>query len=430
MKADVLLGLQWGDEGKGKIVDVLTPKYGVIARFQGGPNAGHTIIFDGKKHVLHTIPSGIFRDGILNVVGNGVVVDPIIFKNEIEGLLESGVSPFDSLVISRKAHLIMPTHGLLDAASVTAKGKLKIGSTLKGIGPAYMDKTGRNGLRIGDIESTHFLERYSLLRDKHVHMLGQFQDFEYDLSKRESDWLEAIEYLKKFKFIDSEHLLNKELKEGRGILAEGAQGTMLDIDFGTYPFVTSSNTITAGACTGLGIPPNKIGEVFGIFKAYCTRVGSGPFPTELFEETGEKLRAAGSEFGATTGRPRRCGWLDLPQLKYAVMVNGVTQLCMMKADVLGEFDKIEVCTHYMHKGEKIDYLPYGISLDEVQPVYKTFECWPGDLTGLRDVADIPASLNAYVKMIENETGVPISILSVGPDRAQTLIMKSDLRNDS
>ena len=430
MKADVLLGLQWGDEGKGKIVDVLTPKYGVIARFQGGPNAGHTIIFDGKKHVLHTIPSGIFRDGILNVVGNGVVVDPIIFKNEIEGLLESGVSPFDSLVISRKAHLIMPTHGLLDAASEMAKGKLKIGSTLKGIGPAYMDKTGRNGLRIGDIESTHFLERYSLLRDKHVHMLGQFQDFEYDLSKRESDWLEAIEYLKKFKFIDSEHLLNKELKEGRGILAEGAQGTMLDIDFGTYPFVTSSNTITAGACTGLGIPPNKIGEVFGIFKAYCTRVGSGPFPTELFEETGEKLRAAGSEFGATTGRPRRCGWLDLPQLKYAVMVNGVTQLCMMKADVLGEFDKIEVCTHYMHKGEEIDYLPYGISLDEVQPVYKTFECWPGDLTGLRDVADIPASLNAYVKMIENETGVPISILSVGPDRAQTLIMKSDLRNDS
>lgn len=430
MKADVLLGLQWGDEGKGKIVDVLTPKYGVIARFQGGPNAGHTIIFDGKKHVLHTIPSGIFRDDILNVVGNGVVVDPVIFKKEIEGLLESGVSPFDSLVISRKAHLIMPTHGLLDAASEMAKGKLKIGSTLKGIGPAYMDKTGRNGLRIGDIESTHFLERYTLLRDKHVHMLVQFKDYKYDLSKAESDWLEAIEYLKKFKFIDSEHILNKELKEGRGILAEGAQGTMLDIDFGTYPFVTSSNTITAGACTGLGIPPNKIGEVFGIFKAYCTRVGSGPFPTELLEETGEKLRAAGFEFGATTGRPRRCGWLDLPQLKYAVMVNGVTQLCMMKADVLGEFDEIEVCTHYMHKGEKIDYLPYDIRPDEVQPIYKTFECWPGDLTGLRDVADIPASLNAYVKMIEDETGVPISILSVGPDREQTLILKSDLRNDT
>ncbi|MEZ7836920.1 MAG: adenylosuccinate synthase [Flavobacteriales bacterium] len=430
MKADVLLGLQWGDEGKGKIVDVLTPKYGVIARFQGGPNAGHTIIFDGKKHVLHTIPSGIFREDILNVVGNGVVVDPVIFKKEIEGLLESGVSPFDSLVISRKAHLIMPTHGLLDAASEMAKGKLKIGSTLKGIGPAYMDKTGRNGLRIGDIESTHFLERYTLLRDKHVHMLVQFKDYKYDLSKAESDWLEAIEYLKKFKFIDSEHILNKELKEGRGILAEGAQGTMLDIDFGTYPFVTSSNTITAGACTGLGIPPNKIGEVFGIFKAYCTRVGSGPFPTELLEETGEKLRAAGFEFGATTGRPRRCGWLDLPQLKYAVMVNGVTQLCMMKADVLGEFDEIEVCTHYMHKGEKIDYLPYDIRPDEVQPIYKTFECWPGDLTGLRDVADIPASLNAYIKMIEDETGVPISILSVGPDREQTLILKSDLRNDT
>lgn len=430
MKADVLLGLQWGDEGKGKIVDVLTPKYGVIARFQGGPNAGHTIIFDGKKHVLHTIPSGIFRDDILNVVGNGVVVDPVIFKKEIEGLLESGVSPFDSLVISRKAHLIMPTHGLLDAASEMAKGKLKIGSTLKGIGPAYMDKTGRNGLRIGDIESTHFLERYTLLRDKHVHMLVQFKDYKYDLSKAESDWLEAIEYLKKFKFIDSEHILNKELKEGRGILAEGAQGTMLDLDFGTYPFVTSSNTITAGACTGLGIPPNKIGEVFGIFKAYCTRVGSGPFPTELLEETGEKLRAAGFEFGATTGRPRRCGWLDLPQLKYAVMVNGVTQLCMMKADVLGEFDEIEVCTHYMHKGEKIDYLPYDIRPDEVQPIYKTFECWPGDLTGLRDVADIPASLNAYIKMIEDETGVPISILSVGPDREQTLILKSDLRNDT
>ena len=426
MKADVLLGLQWGDEGKGKIVDVLTPKYGVIARFQGGPNAGHTIIFDGKKHVLHTIPSGIFRDDILNVVGNGVVVDPVIFKHEIEGLLESGVSPLDSLVISRKAHLIMPTHGHLDAASEMSKGKLKIGSTLKGIGPAYMDKTGRNGLRIGDVESTRFLEKYTLLRDKHVHMLAQFKDYKYDLSELESEWLEAVEYLRKFKFIDSEHILNNELKEGRGILAEGAQGTMLDIDFGTYPFVTSSNTITAGACTGLGIAPNKIGEVFGIFKAYCTRVGSGPFPTELHEEIGEKLRVAGCEFGATTGRPRRCGWLDLPQLKYAIMVNGVTQLCMMKADVLGEFDKIEVCTHYMHKGKKIDYLPYGINPEEVQPVYKTFDCWPGDLTGLRDVADIPATLNAYVKMIEDETGVPISILSVGPDREQTLLLKSNL----
>lgn len=427
MKADVLLGLQWGDEGKGKIVDVLTPKYGVIARFQGGPNAGHTLIFDGQKHVLHTIPSGIFRKNILNVVGNGVVVDPIIFQKEIEGLLKSGVDPFTSLVISRKAHLITPTHGHLDAASEQAKGKAKIGSTLKGIGPAYMDKTGRNGLRIGDIENPNFKNMYNTLREKHIHMLEQYPEYEYDLSKFESKWLSSIEFLKKFKFIDSEHLLSKSLSDGHGILAEGAQGTMLDIDFGTYPFVTSSNTITAGACTGLGLPPNKIGEVFGIFKAYCTRVGSGPFPTELLEETGDKLRAAGAEFGATTGRPRRCGWLDLPQLKYAVMVNGVTQLCMMKADVLGEFDEIKVCTHYMYKGEKIDYLPYGIEPNEVQPVYKTFECWPGDLTGLREIENTPPALLDYVKMIEKETGVPISILSVGPDREQTLILNDDLK---
>ena len=426
MKADVLLGLQWGDEGKGKIVDVLTPNYNVIARFQGGPNAGHTLIFDGKKHVLHTIPSGIFRKDTLNVVGNGVVIDPVIFKREIEALNERGVDPVNTLLLSRKAHLIMPTHGLLDAASEQAKGKLKIGSTLKGIGPTYMDKTGRNGLRVGDLESSHFEERYEALKAKHLRMLGQYTEFTFDLSERESDWLEAVQYLKRFKFIDSEHVLNDALNEGKGILAEGAQGTMLDIDFGTYPFVTSSNTITAGACTGLGIAPNKIGEVFGIFKAYCTRVGSGPFPTELLEETGEKLRAAGSEFGATTGRPRRCGWLDLPQLKYAVMVNGVTQLCMMKADVLGEFDEIEVCTHYMHNGEKIDYLPYGIQPDEVRPVYKTFEGWPGDLTGLRDPANIPASLNAYVDMIEKEVGVKISILSIGPDREQTLLLNSNL----
>ena len=426
MKADVLLGLQWGDEGKGKIVDVLTPKYNVIARFQGGPNAGHTLNFDGKKHVLHTIPSGIFREDTLNVVGNGVVIDPVIFKREIDALVERGIDPTKSLVISRKAHLIMPTHGLLDAASEQAKGKAKIGSTLKGIGPTYMDKTGRNGLRVGDLESPHFKERYNALREKHIRMLKQYPEYEYDLSQYEGAWLDAVENLKNFKLIDSEHVLNNALKDGQGILAEGAQGTMLDIDFGTYPFVTSSNTITAGACTGMGVPPNKIGEVFGIFKAYCTRVGSGPFPTELQEETGEKLREAGMEFGATTGRPRRCGWLDLPQLKYAVMVNGVTQLCMMKADVLGEFDEIQVCTHYMHNGEKIDYLPYGINPDEVQPVYETFEGWPGDLTGLRNVADIPASLIAYVKMIEEEVGVKVSILSVGPDREQTLILNSDL----
>lgn len=426
MKADVLLGLQWGDEGKGKIVDVLTPKYNVIARFQGGPNAGHTLIFDGKKHVLHTIPSGIFREDTLNVVGNGVVIDPVIFKREIDALVERDIDPTKSLVISRKAHLIMPTHGLLDAASEQSKGKAKIGSTLKGIGPTYMDKTGRNGLRVGDLESPHFKERYNALREKHIRMLKQYPEYEYDLSQYEGAWLDAVENFKNFKLIDSEHVLNNALKDGQGILAEGAQGTMLDIDFGTYPFVTSSNTITAGACTGMGVPPNKIGEVFGIFKAYCTRVGSGPFPTELLEETGEKLREAGMEFGATTGRPRRCGWLDLPQLKYAVMVNGVTQLCMMKADVLGEFDEIQVCTHYMHNGEKIDYLPYGINPDEVQPVYETFEGWPGDLTGLRNVADIPASLLAYVKMIEEEVGVEVSILSVGPDREQTLILNSDL----
>ncbi len=426
MKADVLLGLQWGDEGKGKIVDVLTPKYNVIARFQGGPNAGHTLIFDGKKHVLHTIPSGIFREDTLNVVGNGVVIDPVIFKREIDALVERGVDSTKSLVISRKAHLIMPTHGLLDAASEQAKGKAKIGSTLKGIGPTYMDKTGRNGLRVGDLESPHFKEKYNALREKHIRILKQYPEYEFDLSQHEGAWLNAIENLKNFKFIDSEHVLNNALKNSQGILAEGAQGTMLDIDFGTYPFVTSSNTITAGACTGMGIPPNKIGEVFGIFKAYCTRVGAGPFPTELLEETGEKLREAGMEFGATTGRPRRCGWLDLPQLKYAIMVNGVTQLCMMKADVLGEFDEIQVCTHYIHNGEKIDYLPYGINPDEVQPVYETFEGWPGDLTGLRNVADIPASLLAYVKMIEEEVGVKISILSVGPDREQTLIFNVDL----
>ena len=426
MKADVLLGLQWGDEGKGKIVDVLTPKYNVIARFQGGPNAGHTLIFDGKKHVLHTIPSGIFREDTLNVVGNGVVIDPVIFNREIDALLERGLDPKKSLVISRKAHLIMPTHGLLDAASEQAKGKAKIGSTLKGIGPTYMDKTGRNGLRLGDIESTHFKERYEALKTKHIRMLKQYPEFSYDLSQYEGDWLNAVENLKDFKLIDSEHVLNGALNKGQAILAEGAQGTMLDIDFGTYPYVTSSNTITAGACTGMGVPPNKIGEVFGIFKAYCTRVGSGPFPTELKDETGEKLRSAGMEFGATTGRPRRCGWLDIPQLKYAVMVNGVTQLCMMKADVLGEFDEVKVCTHYMHNGKKIDYLPYGINPDEVQPIYKTYEGWQGDLTGLRRKENIPASLNAYVEMIEDEVGVKVSILSVGPDREQTLLLNSDL----
>ncbi len=421
MKVDVLLGLQWGDEGKGKIVDVLTPEYDVIARFQGGPNAGHTLEFDGIKHVLHTIPSGVFRPDTLNVVGNGVVIDPIIFKKEIDALVDLGVDVAGCLAISRKAHLILPTHRLLDAASEAAKGKAKIGSTLKGIGPTYMDKTGRNGLRVGDIESPHFESRYHTLRDKHVAMLGQFDGFEFRVD--DAEWLEAVAFLRTLKLIDSEHDMNRALQAGQRILAEGAQGTMLDIDFGTYPFVTSSNTISAGACTGLGIAPNRVGEVFGIFKAYCTRVGSGPFPTELQDELGERMRAEGHEFGATTGRPRRCGWLDLPQLRYAVDVNGATQLCMMKADVLGCFDEIEVCTHYMHHGEKIDHLPFGINPDEVEPVYTTLPGWPGDLTGIRTLGEVPQTLLDYVSLIEEAVGVPVTVLSVGPDRAQTLELK-------
>ena len=421
MKVDVLLGLQWGDEGKGKIVDVLTPDYDVIARFQGGPNAGHTLEFDGIKHVLHTIPSGVFRPDTLNVVGNGVVIDPIIFKKEIDALVALGVDVAASLAISRKAHLILPTHRLLDAASEAAKGKAKIGSTLKGIGPTYMDKTGRNGLRVGDVESIHFDERYRALRDKHVRMLAQFDGFTYDLD--DAEWLDAVAFLRTLKLIDSEHDMNAALKSGKRILAEGAQGTMLDIDFGTYPFVTSSNTISAGACTGLGIAPNRVGDVIGIFKAYCTRVGSGPFPTELHDEVGEKLRAEGHEFGATTGRPRRCGWLDLPQLRYAIDVNGATQLCIMKADVLGCFDDIQVCTHYMHRGEQIDHLPFGINPDEVEPVYTTLPGWPGDLTGIRSLDEVPQSLLDYVAFIEDAVGVPVTVLSVGPDREQTLTLK-------
>ena len=421
MKVDVLLGLQWGDEGKGKIVDVLTPDYDVIARFQGGPNAGHTLEFDGIKHVLHTIPSGVFRPDTLNVVGNGVVIDPIIFKKEIDALVALGVDVAASLAISRKAHLILPTHRLLDAASEAAKGKAKIGSTLKGIGPTYMDKTGRNGLRVGDVESIHFDERYRALRDKHVGMLAQFDGFTYDLD--DTEWLDAVAFLRTLKLIDSEHKMNAALKAGKRILAEGAQGTMLDIDFGTYPFVTSSNTISAGACTGLGIAPNRVGDVIGIFKAYCTRVGSGPFPTELHDEVGEKLRAEGHEFGATTGRPRRCGWLDLPQLRYAIDVNGATQLCMMKADVLGCFDDIQVCTHYMHRSEQIDHLPFGINPDEVEPVYTTLPGWPGDLTGIRSLDEVPQTLLDYVAFIEDAVGVPVTVLSVGPDREQTLTLK-------
>ncbi|HLU85601.1 MAG TPA: adenylosuccinate synthase [Vicingaceae bacterium] len=419
MKVDVLLGLQWGDEGKGKIVDVLTPKYDVIARFQGGPNAGHTLEFDGIKHVLHTIPSGIFHQGVNNVVGNGVVIDPVVLKKEIDALIKMGVNINEQLLISKKAHLILPTHRLLDAASEASKGKEKIGSTLKGIGPTYMDKTGRNGLRVGDIFEPDFKEKYNKLVAKHKELL-KFYEYEYDLTPMENDFYQGIETIKQLTVIDSEHFLNKKINENATILAEGAQGTLLDIDFGSYPFVTSSNTTTAGTCTGLGIAPNKIGEVYGIFKAYCTRVGSGPFPTELFDETGEAIRKAGNEFGATTGRPRRCGWIDLPALKYAIMINGVTQLIMMKADVLSDFDDIYVCTHYQMDGETIDYMPYDIVSKDITPIYKKVKGWKKDLTKLSSMNDVPQELTDYIEYLEQELNVPITIVSVGPDRTQTI----------
>jgi adenylosuccinate synthase len=419
MAVDVLLGLQWGDEGKGKIVDVLTSNYDIIARFQGGPNAGHTLEFDGIKHVLHTIPSGIFHPTALNVIGNGVVIDPVIFEKELEGLEKLNVNFDGKLLISRKAHLILPSHKLLDAASEHAKGKAKIGSTLKGIGPTYMDKTGRNGLRVGDIELPDFKERYDSLVAKHIQLLKQY-DFEYDLENLEGDWFKSIERLTKLEFIDSEHYLELARKAGKKVLAEGAQGSLLDIDFGTYPFVTSSNTVSAGACTGLGIAPNRIGDVFGIFKAYLTRVGSGPFPTELLDETGAEIQKAGNEFGATTGRPRRCGWIDLPALKYAINVNGVTQLMMMKADVLSEFPTIKVCTHYKYNGEIIDYLPYNIEGDKIEPIYKEFTCWKEDLTGKTEMSELPKELTDYVEYLEKELETPIAIVSVGPDRTQTI----------
>jgi adenylosuccinate synthase len=420
-KADVLLGLQWGDEGKGKIVDVLTPDYDIIARFQGGPNAGHTLEFNGIKHVLHTIPSGIFHPTAINIVGNGVVIDPVIFKKEIDALLALGVDVKTKLIISKRAHLILPSHRLLDAASEAAKGKNKIGSTLKGIGPTYMDKTGRNGLRIGDIETNEFREKYDTLVEKHKQLLS-FYNFEYNLAELEPTWFEAIEFLKQLQFAETEHYLNNAMLAGKRVLAEGAQGSLLDIDFGSYPYVTSSNTICAGACNGLGIAPNKIGNVIGIFKAYCTRVGSGPFPTELDNETGEKIRQVGREFGSTTGRARRTGWLDIPALKYAVMINGVTELMMMKADILSGFEEIEICTHYNYDGKVIDYLPYNVDPNYLSPVTTTLKGWNVDLTAIDSKEKLPAALMEYIKFIEKATNTPISIVSVGPDRKQTIRM--------
>ena len=419
MGVDVLLGLQWGDEGKGKIVDVLTPQYDIIARFQGGPNAGHTLEFEGIKHVLHTIPSGIFRNDVMNIIGNGVVIDPVILQKEIQQLEKLNVDVQSKLLISKKAHLILPTHKLLDKASEIAKGKQKIGSTLKGIGPTYMDKTGRNGLRIGDISSIDFNKKYQKLKEKHFKILKDSTLLK-NLDSIESEFLKSIEYIKKFKHIDSEHYLNNASKNGKKILAEGAQGTLLDIDFGTYPYVTSSNTITAGTCTGLGIAPNKIKKIVGIFKAYCTRVGSGPFPSELKDEIGEKIRQVGHEFGATTGRERRCGWIDLPALKYAIMINGVTELSMMKADVLDSFEDIYVCTHYIQNEEKINFFPFDLS-DDTKPVFKKVKGWNQDITKSKKESDFPKELSAYINYLEKELEVPISIVSVGPNRSETII---------
>ena len=425
MAVDVLLGLQWGDEGKGKIVDVLSADYDLIARFQGGPNAGHTLEFDGKKFVLNTIPSGIFFENTINLIGNGVIIDPITLRREIEKLKDAGhdLLAKKNLVIAKKAHLILPTHQLLDAASEKKMGEGKIGSTLKGIGPTYMDKTGRNGLRVGDVTLPDFEERYKKLVDKHLTMLQALYGETPDLTERDKAFFEAIELLKQFPLVDSEHLVNNYLKEGKKVLAEGAQGAMLDIDFGSYPFVTSSNTTAAGACTGLGIAPRQIGDVIGIFKAYCTRVGGGPFPTELNNETGEELRKIGHEFGATTGRPRRTGWIDLPALKYAIMLSGVTQLVMTKADVLSGFDKIYACTHYNYLGEKIDYMPYDICSVAPEPIFKEIDGWNEDLTGITELSQIPEKLKSYIAYLESELGVPVKYLSVGPDRKQTLTLR-------
>lgn len=418
MKVDVLLGLQWGDEGKGKVVDVLTPNYDLVTRFQGGPNAGHTLEFEGEKYILRSIPSGIFQGGKMNIIGNGVVLDPLLFKQEAESLAASGHDITKQLYISKKAHLILPTHRMLDAAYEAAKGDGKIGTTGKGIGPTYTDKVSRNGVRVGDILN-HFEEKYAKAKARHETILRSL-NYSYDITALEKEWFEAVEYLKGFQLIDSEHVINNLLEEGKTVLAEGAQGTMLDIDFGSYPFVTSSNTICAGACTGLGVAPGKIGEVYGIFKAYCTRVGSGPFPTELFDETGKLLSSLGHEFGSVTGRARRCGWLDLVALRYAVMINGVTQLIMMKSDVLDSFDTIKVCTAYKIDGNIVDEFPYEIN-EGIEPVYEEFPGWKTDMTKMTSEDEFPEEYNAYLSFIEEQTGVPVKIVSVGADRKQTIV---------
>ncbi|MFN4086019.1 MAG: adenylosuccinate synthase [Spirosomataceae bacterium] len=419
---DILLGLQWGDEGKGKIVDVLAPKYGVVARFQGGPNAGHTLEFDGNKHVLHQIPSGIFRSDCLNIIGNGVVLDPIIFKKEIEGLGKYGLDLKKNLQISKKTALILPSHRLLDAASEKAKGDAKIGSTLKGIGPTYSDKIARQGLRLGDALSPNFKKKYNELLQKHKQVLD-FYEYPADLQESENEFFAALEFIKEFQLVDSEYVIQDQMAQGKLILAEGAQGSLLDVDFGSYPFVTSSSTTAAGVCSGLGVAPSKVGEVYGIFKAYCTRVGSGPFPTELLDEVGEEMRREGREFGSTTGRPRRCGWLDLPALKYSILLNGVTQLIMMKVDVLSIFDEIQVCTHYqLADGTHTDQMPFDLCEEEVTPIYRSFTGWKQDLGDYRQYDEIPAALKEYVEFIEAEVQVPITLISTGPDR-ESLISK-------
>lgn len=429
MKIDVLLGLQWGDEGKGKIVDVLTPDYDVVARFQGGPNAGHTIEFDGKKFVLHTIPSGVFNPGCINLIGNGVIIDPLILQAEIMKLVQSGIDVTKNLYISRKAHLILPTHRLMDAAQEASKGAAKIGSTLKGIGPTYTDKIARNGIRIGDSCLENFKSRYELQRTRHLKLVKDL-DFDYssykidgqDFDAYEKQWLSALEFIKSLQLVDSEYFINEQLAAGKRILAEGAQGTLLDIDFGSYPFVTSSNTTSAGVCSGLGIAPNKVGEVLGIFKAYCTRVGSGPFSTELFDEDGELMRKQGNEFGSTTGRPRRCGWIDLPALKYAVMLNGVTALFMMKADVLDSFERLKLAVAYRYKGEVVTHLPFDACTQELEPVYEELPGWKSTLQDMKSANDLPQALQDFIRFIEDYVNVPVKLVSTGPDRLQLIRM--------